>query len=134
MSPPTPQRRATAQPPVELDLDPQRPSADGVRLRWGRWEIAARGASAVYAVCLAACIAGLVYLAPPLISSIRETTEALHETATTIRAVAEDARAARAAVGRLEAALPAIESRLQSIETDVGALRSEIRACRRDGR
>lgn len=119
-------RSSPALPPVEVE-PPERPSGDGVRLRWGRWELAARGASAVYAVCLVACVGGIVYVAPPLFASVREATEALRESAVTIKAVAEDARLARAGVGRLEAAMPAIDRRLQAIEADVAALRAELR-------
>ncbi len=115
-------------PPVEAESD-DRPSGNGVRLRWGTWELAARGASAVYAVCLMACVGGIVYVAPPLMTSVRETTQALHESAVTIRQVAEDVRAARAGVDRVEATTSRVESKLADIEQHVGELRRELRTC-----
>ena len=116
-------------PPVEVEPPSRDSDGQGVRVRFGRWELAARGASAVYAVALAACVAGIVYVLPPAISAVRDATQALHESAQTIRAVAEDVREARAGVGRLDVTVARVEGKLADIERDVGALRVEVRTC-----
>ena len=117
-------RHAQTPPERERGSDPP------IRLKGWGFEVAAKGASAIYAAALFGCFVVGARILPPVVDAARELSTAMQASADTLRKVAADAADARAGVGRVEAAQQRVDERLGRIEGDIAALRADIRgAC-----